>query len=317
MSDNHGDRIQMHATKGGGNEARFEESIDHLQNRVLTKKVREVPTTRRGASSSSNTTALGAGYVGLDIGGTGIKGGLVDVSSGELLGSGLQVPTPVPATPGSIINTIAEMIRHLESSPSAPPPSTPIGVALPAIVQRGLVRSAANIDPSWIGLDVERFMSERLDRPVKAINDADAAGLAEARYGAGRGNSGTVLVITLGTGIGSALIVGQELVPNLELGHLEIDGFKAESRASAVAREREDLSWPDYSERLQRYLAHLEFLVSPDLIIVGGGISARSEDFVPRLNLRTPVVPARLRNTAGTVGAAAQMFPAGTLTALL
>jgi polyphosphate glucokinase len=255
----------------------------------------------------------GSNYLGFDIGGTGIKGGLVDAGSGDLIGPGFHVPTPLPATPESVTSAISGMIRDLERLPSAPPPTAPIGVALPSIIQRGVARSAANIDLSWIGLDADTFMSERLGRQVKAVNDADAAGLAEARYGAGAGNSGVVLVITLGTGIGSALILNQRLVPNFELGHLEVDGCKAESRASAVAREREGLNWPDYSKRLQRYFAHLEFLLSPDLIIVGGGISVRSDDFLPMLSLRAPIVPARLRNFAGTVGAVAHLITVETL----
>jgi len=171
-------------------------------------------------------------------------------------------------------------------------------------VQHGTTRSAANIDPGWIGLEADRFLAERLGCGAAVLNDADAAGLAEYRFGAGRGAPGVVLVVTLGTGIGSALFVDGRLVPNTELGHLEIDGTKAEARASAVARERDGVGWLEYAERLQRYLAHVEFLFSPDLVIVGGGISARSTDFLPHLDLRAQVVPAELRNAAGVVGAA-------------
>jgi polyphosphate glucokinase len=179
-----------------------------------------------------------------------------------------------------------------------------VGIAIPSIVQHGVARSAANMDQGWIGLDAEAFLSSRLGLPVSVVNDADAAGVAEARYGAGRDKPGVVLVLTLGTGIGSALIVDGALVPNFELGHLEIGGSKAETRASAVAREREGLGWPEYAQRLQQYLAHVEFLFSPDLIIIGGGISACSNEFLPRLSLRTPVIPACLENSAGVVGAA-------------
>lgn len=169
-------------------------------------------------------------------------------------------------------------------------------MALPAILREGVTRSAVNIDSTWIGLEVECFLTDRLGRPVHVLNDADTAGLAEVRYGAGRGPGGhpargTVLVLLLGTGNGSALFVDGRLVPNLELGHLELADAKAETRASAVAREREHLDWPDYARRLQRYLSHLEFLLSPGLIIVGGAVSARHEDFIPHLHLDTPSCP--------------------------
>ena len=194
-------------------------------------------------------------------------------------------------------------------------------MALPTIAREGVARSAANIDSTWIGLEVECFLTDRLGRPVHALNDADAAGLAEVRYGAGRGPEGrpargTVLVLLLGTGIGSALFVDGWLVPNLELGHLELADAKAETRASAVAREREHLDWPDYARRLQRYLSHLEFLLSPDLIVVGGAISARHEDFLPHLHLDTPIVPAQLSNAAGIIGAARQCLLHGTALAV-
>ena len=203
----------------------------------------------------------------------------------------------------AVADTLDRLLGELETQ--APlSPDRPIGVAIPSIVRNGVAASAANMDRSWIGLDVRSFLEARLGRAVCVVNDADAAGLAEVRYGAGQDVSGTVLVLTLGTGIGSALIVDGRLVPNLELGHLEVGGRKAESRASALARENEGLGWPEYAVRLQQYLQHVEFLFSPDLIILGGGISACSSEFLPRLSLRSPVVPAGLENSAGVVGAA-------------
>ncbi|MCJ8503298.1 polyphosphate--glucose phosphotransferase [Kocuria flava] len=224
-----------------------------------------------------------------------------------------QLPTPLGASPEDVAEVLGVLLERLQSRPHAPDPAASVGVTLPAIVRRGVARSAANIDSAWIGLDAEQFLTDRLGRTVHVLNDADAAGLAEVRYGAGRGTDGrptpgTVLILTLGTGIGSALFVNGQLVPNLELGHLELDGTKAETRASAVAREREVLDWPEYARRLQRYLSHLEFLFSPDLLIVGGGISARHEDFLPHLHLETPIVPAQLRNAAGIIGAARHAY---------
>lgn len=255
-----------------------------------------------GSSGSSRR-----GYrIGIDIGGTGIKYGIVDTADGTVVGPVLHVPTPRPATPEAIADALAPLVAELSAGETGPPSDAPVGVALPAIVQHGTARSAANIDESWIGLDTDRFLTERLGRRTTVLNDADAAGLAEFRFGAGHGVPGVVLVLTLGTGIGSALIVDGRLVPNLELGHLEIGGVKAETRASAVARERDGLDWTEYAGRLQQYLAHVEFLFSPDLIIIGGGISARSADFLPHLDLRATVIPAELQNAAGVVGAALQ-----------
>lgn len=243
--------------------------------------------------------------IGIDIGGTGIKGGIVDLKEGRLLGKPFRLPTPQPATPEAVEEAVALVISELSARPEAPAPGSPVGVTFPGIIQHGVVRSAANLDKSWLNTEIDILLTARLGRPVEVINDADAAGLAEARYGAGAGVTGTVLVITLGTGIGSAFIFDGKLVPNTELGHLEIDGCDAESKASAVARERTGLSWNEYSLLLQRYFSHIEFLFSPELLIVGGGISQRAHDYMPNLKLRTPIVPAVLRNEAGIVGAAA------------
>ncbi|MFI7495024.1 polyphosphate--glucose phosphotransferase [Kocuria sp. M4R2S49] len=247
-------------------------------------------------------------HIGVDIGGTLIKYAAVDMADGTLTTPVLQRPTPASATPEALVKQLLLLVQELSVGPGAPHPEASVGVALPAIIRHGVAHSAANIDDAWIGLDVRRFLTERLGRTVHVLNDADAAGLAELRYGAGRGSGGTVLVITLGTGIGSALFVDGKLVPNLELGHLELGGVEVEKRASAAAREREGLDWPEYAERLQKYFAHLEFLFSPDLIVVGGGISARHEDFLPRLRLGTRVVPAELRNAAGIIGAARHAY---------
>ncbi|MET1086358.1 MAG: polyphosphate--glucose phosphotransferase [Arthrobacter sp.] len=248
-----------------------------------------------------------APLIGIDIGGTGIKGGIVDLKKGKLIGDRLRIPTPKPSTPESVAEVVAQVVAELSARPDAPAPDSPVGVTFPGIIQHGVVHSAANVDKSWLDTDIDALLTARLGRPVEVINDADAAGLAEARYGAGAGVSGTVLVITLGTGIGSAFIFDGKLVPNAELGHLEIDGHDAETKASAVARERDGLSWEEYSVLLQRYFSHVEFLFSPELFIVGGGISKRADEYLPNLKLRTPIVPAVLRNEAGIVGAAIEI----------
>ncbi|MEV7648458.1 polyphosphate--glucose phosphotransferase [Arthrobacter sp. NPDC089319] len=244
--------------------------------------------------------------IGIDIGGTGIKGGIVDLKKGNLVGDRIRYDTPRPSTPDAVADVVARIVTELCARPEGPAPDRPVGVTFPAIIRHGVARSAANVDPSWIGTDVDSLLTAKMSRPVQVINDADAAGLAEARYGAGSGVKGTLLVITLGTGIGSAFIFNGKLVPNAELGHLELDGHDAESKASAAAREREGLDWEEYAERLQRYFSHVEFLFSPELFIIGGGISKRSEDFLPLLRLATPIIPAQLRNNAGIVGAALQ-----------
>ncbi|MEV7636719.1 polyphosphate--glucose phosphotransferase [Pseudarthrobacter enclensis] len=245
--------------------------------------------------------------IGIDVGGTWIKGAAVDLATGVPVGGVRRVATPAGGTVAGVADALDRLVGELDAtggSAVAGPAGLPVGVAIPSIVHRGVARSAANMDSSWIGLDVRSCLESRLGRPVTVVNDADAAGMAEARCGAGQDRTGVVLVLTLGTGIGSALVVDGRLVPNLELGHLEVDGSKAESKASAVARESEGLDWAGYAARLQRYLSHVEFLFSPDLIILGGGISACSQEYLPRLSLRTPVVPAALENSAGVVGAA-------------
>lgn len=193
--------------------------------------------------------------------------------------------------PATVAQTVAQVAAELGSREKAPPAGSAVGVCFPSIIRGGVCCSASNIDSSWIGTDVADLLATHLDRPVTVLNDADAAGLAEARYGAGRGRSGTVMVVTLGTGIGGALIHDGRLVPNFEAGALELDGVMAESRASAKAREREGLSWSEYAARLQRYFTHLERVFSPDLFIVGGGISKRPDDYLPLLDLSTQIIP--------------------------
>ena len=237
-----------------------------------------------------------------------MKGGLVRLGSGPkagtLRGDRFRIPTPQPAMPEPVAATLAAITAELDGREKAPKPSAPLGVCFPSIVKDGVCLSANNIDHSWIGTDLRGTFEEHLRRPVTVVNDADAAGLAEARYGAGRGVRGLVHVITLGTGIGGAMIHDGMLVPNFEVGSLELDGVMAESRASAKARERDQLSWAEYAERLQRFFSHVERIFSPDLFIVGGGISKRPDDYLPLLRLRTPIVPAQLQNNAGIVGAA-------------
>ena len=237
---------------------------------------------------------------GIDIGGSGIKGAPVDLRTGEFTADRLRIPTPQPATPEAVAVTVAELLGSFDL-----PMGTPIGLTFPAVIQHGVARTAANVDDSWIGTDVPAVIREATDRTVVAVNDADAAGYAETLYGAAKGVPGTVLVVTLGTGIGSCLVVDGTLVPNTELGHLEVDGADAETRASDAARERDDLGYPAWAERLERYFRAVEDLLWPDLIVVGGGVSKKHELFLPLLDLRTPIVPAALRNAAGIVGAAA------------
>ncbi|WP_010146567.1 polyphosphate--glucose phosphotransferase [Serinicoccus profundi] len=241
--------------------------------------------------------------LGIDIGGSGIKGAPVDLDKGEFATERERIPTPEESTPEAVAEVVAQIVEHFGGDIAK---GSPIGITVPAVVHHGVVRTAANIDPSWIGTDADTLFTERVGRSVHVMNDADAAGVAEMHYGAGRGNEGVVLLTTLGTGIGTAMFMGGELLPNTELGHLEIDGHDAETRAASSAREREELSWEDWAERLQRYYSHVEDLLWPDLIIVGGGVSKKAEKFLPLLHTRAPIVPAQLKNDAGIIGAAWQ-----------
>ncbi len=238
------------------------------------------------------------GLIGVDIGGSGIKAGVVDARRGVLIGERVRVPTPQPAVVEDVVAATAELVRSL------PRDAGPVGIGVPGAIVGGRVMTAANIDASWIGQPAAELFGAAIGRPVVVLNDADAAGLAEIRFGAGKGVRGVVLVLTLGTGIGSALFVDGALVPNTELGHIEIRGKDAERRASAGARERDGLSYATWAPLLDEYLDRIEQLVWPDLIILGGGISRRAEKFLHLLSTRAPVVPATLRNQAGIIGTA-------------
>ncbi len=235
---------------------------------------------------------------GIDFGGTGIKGAPVDLDLGDFAAERVRISTPQPSTPAAVSRVFAELLAQFPAS------TAPVGVTVPGVVRHGVVHSAANIDESWLGTDADELFTEATGRDVHVVNDADAAGLAEVRYGAARGQQGLVIVTTLGTGIGSAMVHQGVLVPNSELGHLEIAGYNAESRAANSARESEDLSWADWADRLTTYYSTLERLFSPDLFVVGGGISKKSGEYLPLLHIQTPIVPATLKNRAGVVGAA-------------
>lgn len=234
---------------------------------------------------------------GIDIGGTGMKAAVVDLDTGALASERTRIPTPQPATPAAMAEVAAELVRRHEWTAS-------IGVGFPGIVRHGAVHSAANLDKSWVDVDADALFTEACGVDVAMVNDADAAGLAEMRYGAGRGVDGVVLVLTFGTGIGSGLFVDGVLVPNTELGHLELDGRDAESHAAASVRERDGIGWKEWAPRVQRYLRHLEMLFSPELFIVGGGASKSAGKWLPRISIATPIVPAAMANSAGIVGAA-------------
>lgn len=237
--------------------------------------------------------------LGIDIGGSGIKGALVDTEKGEMVTERLRIPTPQPSKPKAVMGVLRQIVDHFEYS-------GPIGVGLPGIVINGVVQSAANIDNRWIGFAGQQAMAEATGCPVTLANDADVAGVAEMRFGAGKGQSGVVMIFTLGTGIGSAMFVNGRLVPNSELGHLYLRNQKkdAENQAAERIRGEEDLSWEAWGKRLNSYFKHIEFIFSPELIIIGGGVSKKHQKFFPYINIRTEIVPAMLRNEAGIVGAA-------------
>lgn len=238
--------------------------------------------------------------LGIDVGGSGIKGAPVDLRTGELSAERLRIDTPQPSTPDAVAEVVATLVEHFADLLG----DGAIGVTVPGVVTHGVVRTAANIDQAWIGTDADALFTGRLGRAVHVVNDADAAGVAEARFGAARSTKGLVIVATLGTGIGTALLLDGKLVPNSELGHLQIDGFNAESRAAYSVRENENLSWADWAARLQRYFGVLEDLLWPALIVVGGGVSKKADKFLPLLHLRAPIMAAALLNGAGIVGAA-------------
>jgi polyphosphate glucokinase len=234
---------------------------------------------------------------GIDIGGSGMKAAPVDLATGTLAKERLKIATPQPSTPDAMADVVTKLLDHFEWR-------GPAGVTFPGVVHHGIAKSAANVDKSWVNTDIDAVFTEASGRDVKVINDADAAGLAEMRYGAGQGRDGVVMLFTFGTGVGSALFLDGKLVPNTELGHMELDGKEAEKRAAASARDRENLSWKAWAERVDRYLERIVFLFSPDLIIVGGGVSRRPEKWLPEIDVGVEIVPAALSNDAGIVGAA-------------
>jgi polyphosphate glucokinase len=244
-------------------------------------------------------TTKGSGSpVGIDFGGSGIKGAPVDLTKGEFIAERVRIDTPSPSTPDAVAAVFVQLLA------SFPECDGSVGVTVPGVVTHGVVHSAANIDEHWIGEDADALFTKATGRDVHVVNDADAAGLAEVRYGAAQGRRGLVIVTTLGTGIGSALVYDGVLVPNSELGHLEIEGHDAERRAASSAREREDLSWHEWAKRLTTYYRKLEQLFSPDLFVVGGGVSKKADEFLPLVEIDTEIVPAQLLNAAGIVGAA-------------
>ncbi|MDQ1432378.1 MAG: polyphosphate glucokinase [Actinomycetota bacterium] len=235
--------------------------------------------------------------LGIDIGGTGIKGAPVDIRSGQLLADRHRILTPHPATPDAVTAVVADLAKFFDWT-------GPAGAAFPAVIKNGVARTAANVDRQWIGTDAAKLFSQVIGGDVTVVNDADAAGIAEMTFGAGKDRTGVVIMITLGTGIGSALFVDGKLVPNTELGHLKMGKKDAEKRAAESVREEQGLTWKAWSSRLDAYLVMMEALFWPDLIIVGGGISKKSDKFLPRLSLECEIVPAQLLNEAGIVGAA-------------
>ncbi len=234
---------------------------------------------------------------GIDIGGSGIKGAIVDTDTGELKTQRVRIATPKPSTPHNVADVVVELVQRAGWTGA-------VGATFPAVIKNGVAESAANVDPSWIGTDVDEVFSKATGLDVTVLNDADAAGLAEVRFGAAKGVNGVVILLTFGTGIGSGLFIDGQLVPNTELGHLELDGHDAESRAAASVKDKQKMSYKQWAKRVQAYMAHVEKLFTPDLFIVGGGVSKDADRWVPQLDLHTPVRPAQLLNNAGIVGAA-------------
>jgi len=255
-------------------------------------------------STTQANTVLGNTVLGIDIGGSGIKGAPVDVRNGTLTAERFRIPTPQPSTPDAVAEVVADIARHFSWQGA-------IGCTFPAIVKHGVVHSAANVDKRWIGEDAAHHFSQSTGCPTMILNDADAAGIAEIRLGAGREQRGVVMVLTFGTGIGSALFIDGTLVPNTELGHLDLgDHHNVETWAAARVRKEEDLSWKKWAKRVERYLEHLEALFSPDLFIIGGGVSKKRDKFFELLDLHTPCTAAEMQNEAGIIGAAMAAYDA-------
>ncbi|WP_291313730.1 polyphosphate--glucose phosphotransferase [Corynebacterium sp. UBA2622] len=244
-------------------------------------------------AASSTDTAFG-----IDVGGSGIKGAVVDLATGEFIGERLKVPTPQPATPDAIAEAVAQMLRDAGWE-------GPVGITLPSVIRDQVAMTAANIDPSWVGTNVHELFARHLgERYIAVLNDADAAGLAEVAHGEDTAREGAIIFLTFGTGIGSAFFTDGELFPNTELGHMIVDGEEAEHIASSAVKDREGLKYPEWAQRVQKVLREYERLFNPSAFIVGGGISRKAEKWIPLLDVSTPVVPAHLRNRAGIVGAA-------------
>ena len=234
---------------------------------------------------------------GVDIGGSGIKGAIVDLDKGDLATERVKYLTPNPSTPEAVAEVVARLVKEADWTGE-------LGATFPAVIKNGVAKSAANVDKSWIGTDVDKVFTDITHCDVTVLNDADAAGIAEQRFGAAKGVRGVVILLTFGTGIGSALLIDGTLVPNTELGHLELDGHDAEKRAAASVRDEERMSYKRWARRVQEYMSHVERLFTPDLFVVGGGVSKDADKWVPLLDLNTPVKPAELLNDAGIVGAA-------------
>ena len=249
------------------------------------------------SSDASTEKEVAQPVLGIDIGGSGIKGALVDIGKGELHSERHRIATPQPATPDHVGEVVQEIVDHFDYTGV-------VGITFPAVVRNGVTLTAANVDDAWIGFPAREHFEEVLGLEVTVLNDADAAGVAEIAFGAGRGLDGTIFVLTFGTGIGSAVFVNGELLPNTELGHIELGGREAEPWASDRARKDEGLSWKKWAKRVQEYLNYLDMLFSPDLFILGGGVSKKADKYLHRIETRTRVVPAELLNEAGIVGAA-------------
>lgn len=257
-----------------------------------------VPPAETTAPALTDTVATGSLGFGVDVGGSGVKGGIVDLATGELVGERFKLLTPQPSTPEAVAETVAKVVEHFAWT-------GPVGVTLPGVVTHGVMRSAANIDKAWIDTDASALFAGVLGgRSVVVLNDADAAGVAEDAYGGGKDTTGVVILLTFGTGIGSAILHNGVLLPNSELGHLYVDGEEAEHRAASSVKEKKDLSYKKWAQEVSRVLREYEALLWPDLFIAGGGISRKADKWIPLLECRTPVVPASLLNTAGIVGAA-------------
>jgi len=235
--------------------------------------------------------------LGIDIGGSGIKGAIVDTEKGEFVQDRMRIPTPQPAKPEPVADVVNQIAEHFSWK-------GPIGCTFPAVVKHGVTLSAANVDDDWIGTDAKSLLQDTIGSPVVVLNDADAAGIAEVKFGAGKGRDGLIVILTLGTGIGSAFFMNGVLIPNTEFGHLKIRGKDAEDRASDRIRQEKDYSWKKWGKRLSEYFQYLEFLFTPDLFIIGGGVSKKYDKFFPYIDCNTEIVPAQLRNQAGIVGAA-------------